>query len=89
MFFQLPPAQLENALNKTAALKAPLVAHASQPNIRSTLPRLWDNYGIFIVVSFLLIMLIRQTFFLFQGCIDCSRDYLRYSKYKPGAIKSG
>ncbi|XP_038881528.1 uncharacterized protein LOC120073030 isoform X2 [Benincasa hispida] len=39
VLLQLPPAQLENALNKTAALKAPLVAHASQPNIRSTLPR--------------------------------------------------
>lgn len=40
VLLQLPPAQLENALNKTAAaLKAPLVAHANQPNIRSTLPR--------------------------------------------------
>uniref|UniRef100_A0A9I9E091 Symplekin n=1 Tax=Cucumis melo TaxID=3656 RepID=A0A9I9E091_CUCME len=39
VLLQLPPAQLENALNKTAALKAPLVAHASQPNIQSTLPR--------------------------------------------------
>lgn len=37
--FQLPPAQLENALKRTAALKAPLVAHASQPDIRSSLPR--------------------------------------------------
>lgn len=36
---QLPPPQLENALNRTAALKAPLIAHASQPNIRSSLPR--------------------------------------------------
>ncbi|XAR50836.1 hypothetical protein NMG60_11005285 [Bertholletia excelsa] len=39
VLLQLPPAQLENALNRTAALKAPLVAHASQPNIRSSLPR--------------------------------------------------
>lgn len=37
--FQLPPPQLENALNRTAALKAPLVAHASQHNIRNSLPR--------------------------------------------------
>ncbi|MBA0677519.1 hypothetical protein Goari_018923 [Gossypium aridum] len=37
--FQLPPPQLENALNRTAALKAPLVAHASQQNIRNSLPR--------------------------------------------------
>ena len=37
--FQLPPPQLENALNRTAALKAPLVAHASQQNIRASLPR--------------------------------------------------
>lgn len=36
---QLPPAQLENALNRTAALKAPLIAHANQPNIRASLPR--------------------------------------------------
>lgn len=36
---QLPPAQLENALNRTPALKAPLLAHASLPEIRSSLPR--------------------------------------------------
>ncbi|KAE9447623.1 hypothetical protein C3L33_20463, partial [Rhododendron williamsianum] len=35
----LPPTQLENALNKMAALRAPLIAYASQPNIRSPLPR--------------------------------------------------
>lgn len=39
VLLQLPPPQLENAMNKTPALKAPLVAHASQPNIQSTLPR--------------------------------------------------
>ncbi|PON51152.1 Coatomer beta subunit [Parasponia andersonii] len=39
VLLQLPPAQLENALNRTPALKAPLVAHASQPDIRSSLPR--------------------------------------------------
>nr|XP_011466471.1 PREDICTED: uncharacterized protein LOC101312467 [Fragaria vesca subsp. vesca] len=39
VLLQLPPAQLENALKKNAALKAPLVAHASQPDIRSSLPR--------------------------------------------------
>ncbi|KAL1368636.1 hypothetical protein HN51_022800 [Arachis hypogaea] len=39
VLLQLPPAQLENALNRIAALKAPLVAYASQPDIQSTLPR--------------------------------------------------
>ncbi|KAM7271711.1 hypothetical protein ACFE04_030925 [Oxalis oulophora] len=39
VLLQLPPQQLENALNRSAALKAPLIAHASQPNIRSSLPR--------------------------------------------------
>ncbi|KAF9596937.1 hypothetical protein IFM89_014516 [Coptis chinensis] len=39
VLLQLPAAQLENALNRTAALKPPLIAHASQPNIRSALPR--------------------------------------------------
>ncbi|GFY82372.1 HEAT repeat-containing protein [Actinidia rufa] len=39
VLLQLPPAQLENALNRTAALKTPLIAHANQPNIRSSLPR--------------------------------------------------
>ncbi|KAK9196112.1 hypothetical protein WN943_004240 [Citrus x changshan-huyou] len=39
VLLQLPPPQLENALNRISALKAPLVAHASQPNIRSSLPR--------------------------------------------------
>ncbi|XVE97089.1 hypothetical protein REPUB_Repub02eG0280700 [Reevesia pubescens] len=39
VLLQLPPPQLENALNRTTALKAPLVAHASQPNIRASLPR--------------------------------------------------
>ncbi|CAA0836287.1 HEAT repeat-containing protein [Striga hermonthica] len=39
VLLQLPSAQLENALNRTPALKVPLTAHASQPNIRSSLPR--------------------------------------------------
>ncbi|KAL3027399.1 hypothetical protein AAZX31_03G049800 [Glycine max] len=39
ILLQLPPAQLENALNRIAALKAPLIAHASQPDIQSKLPR--------------------------------------------------
>lgn len=39
VLLQLPAAQLENAFNKTPALRVPLVAHASQPNIRSSLPR--------------------------------------------------
>ncbi|KAL7095344.1 hypothetical protein ACP275_10G018300 [Erythranthe tilingii] len=39
VLLQLPITQLENALNRTQALRAPLVAHASQPHIRSSLPR--------------------------------------------------
>ncbi|KAJ4850033.1 hypothetical protein Tsubulata_040849 [Turnera subulata] len=39
VLLQLPPPQLENALNRNPTLKAPLVAHASQPNIKSSLPR--------------------------------------------------
>nr|KYP44821.1 Symplekin [Cajanus cajan] len=39
ILLQLPPAQLENALNRIAALKPPLIAHASQPDIQSKLPR--------------------------------------------------
>ncbi|KAK4253268.1 hypothetical protein QN277_010592 [Acacia crassicarpa] len=39
VLLQLPPAQLENALNRSAALKAPLVAHASKLDIQSSLPR--------------------------------------------------
>ncbi|KAG2647814.1 hypothetical protein PVAP13_2KG241400 [Panicum virgatum] len=35
----LPAPQLENALSKNPTLKAPLVEHAEQPNVRSTLPR--------------------------------------------------
>lgn len=50
LIFQLPPAQLENALNRTAALKAPLVAHAIQPNIRSSLPKLVQK-SVFVMVE--------------------------------------
>ncbi|KAA8517805.1 hypothetical protein F0562_015279 [Nyssa sinensis] len=39
VLLQLPPAQLENALNRTPGLKDPLIAHANQQNIRSSLPR--------------------------------------------------
>lgn len=39
VLLQLPAAQLENALNKNPVLKPPLMEHANQPNIRSTLPR--------------------------------------------------
>ncbi|CAI9301502.1 unnamed protein product [Lactuca saligna] len=39
VLLQLPPAQLEIALNKQPVLKAPLVAYASQPDLRSSLPR--------------------------------------------------
>ncbi|XP_061369219.1 uncharacterized protein LOC133312088 isoform X2 [Gastrolobium bilobum] len=39
ILLQLPPAQLEIALNRTPALKVPLIAHASQPDIQASLPR--------------------------------------------------
>ncbi|OWM81734.1 uncharacterized protein LOC116195754 [Punica granatum] len=39
VLLQLPPAQLENALNRIPVLKDPLATHASQPNVRSSLPR--------------------------------------------------
>ncbi|KAF3331748.1 symplekin isoform X1 [Carex littledalei] len=39
VLLQLPAPQLENALSKNPILKAPLVEHASQPQIRSALPR--------------------------------------------------
>ncbi|XP_073134260.1 uncharacterized protein [Henckelia pumila] len=39
VLLQLPPAQLENVLNRTPALRSPLVAHANQQHIRSSLPR--------------------------------------------------
>lgn len=39
VLLQVPSAQLESALNKIPALKAPLVGHASQPEVHSTLTR--------------------------------------------------
>ncbi|CAH8269709.1 unnamed protein product [Arabidopsis lyrata] len=39
VLLQLPPPQLGNALTKIPALRAPLTAHASQPEIQSSLPR--------------------------------------------------
>ncbi|KAF8103777.1 hypothetical protein N665_0185s0049 [Sinapis alba] len=39
VLLQLPPTQLGNALTKISALRAPLAAHASQPDIQSSLPR--------------------------------------------------
>ncbi|KAL4557934.1 hypothetical protein LXL04_036129 [Taraxacum kok-saghyz] len=39
VLLQLPPAQLEVALNKQPVLKGPLVAYASQPDLLSSLPR--------------------------------------------------
>ncbi|KAF5762617.1 putative armadillo-like helical, symplekin, symplekin/Pta1 [Helianthus annuus] len=39
VLLQLPPAQLEIALNKQPVLKAPLASYASQPDIRTSLPR--------------------------------------------------
>ncbi|KAF0908600.1 hypothetical protein E2562_026648 [Oryza meyeriana var. granulata] len=39
VLLQLPAPQLESALSKNPVLKAPLVEHANQPNVRSTLPR--------------------------------------------------
>ncbi|KAK4742577.1 hypothetical protein SAY87_000578 [Trapa incisa] len=42
VLLQLPPAQLENALNRIPALRGPLVAHARQPHVRSLFPRLYQ-----------------------------------------------
>ncbi|XP_022140519.1 uncharacterized protein LOC111010308 isoform X2 [Momordica charantia] len=39
VLLQLPPPQLENALNKYVNLKGPLAAYASQPTTKSTLSR--------------------------------------------------
>ncbi|KAL1206764.1 hypothetical protein V5N11_002212 [Cardamine amara subsp. amara] len=39
VLLQLPPPQLGNALTKISALRAPLTAYASQPEIQSSLPR--------------------------------------------------
>ncbi|KAK9166135.1 hypothetical protein Scep_001326 [Stephania cephalantha] len=39
VLLQLPPQQLESALNKYSNLRGPLAVHASQPSIRSSLPR--------------------------------------------------
>ncbi|XAR62039.1 hypothetical protein NMG60_11016620 [Bertholletia excelsa] len=39
VLLQLPPPQLESALNKYANLRNPLAAYASQPSIRTSLPR--------------------------------------------------
>jgi hypothetical protein len=37
--FQLPTAQLEDALKGFPSLKEPLAAHADQPSVRPTVPR--------------------------------------------------
>lgn len=39
VLLQLPPAHLENALHRMPALRDPLIAHASQQHIKSSLPR--------------------------------------------------
>ncbi|KAK4353272.1 hypothetical protein RND71_028790 [Anisodus tanguticus] len=39
VLLQLPPPQLESALNKYASLRSPLVAFANQPNVKTSLPR--------------------------------------------------
>ncbi|KAM4087276.1 hypothetical protein ACJW30_10G166100 [Castanea mollissima] len=39
VLLQLPPPQLESALSKYSNLRSPLTAHASQPSIRSSVPR--------------------------------------------------
>lgn len=44
--WQLPSQQLESALNRHATLRAPLSAHASQPNIKSSLPR-YSSHGFY------------------------------------------
>lgn len=39
VLLQLPPPQLESALNKYVNLRGPLVAFANQPNVKTSLPR--------------------------------------------------
>ncbi|KAJ7965846.1 Symplekin like [Quillaja saponaria] len=39
VLLQLPPSQLESALNKHVNLRASLAAYANQPSIKSSLPR--------------------------------------------------
>uniref|UniRef100_A0A2P2K4N9 Symplekin n=1 Tax=Rhizophora mucronata TaxID=61149 RepID=A0A2P2K4N9_RHIMU len=39
VLLQLPPPQLESALNKHGNLRVPLASYASQPNIRTSIPR--------------------------------------------------
>ncbi|XP_078445318.1 HEAT repeat-containing protein isoform X2 [Wolffia australiana] len=39
VLLQLPAAQLENALARNPTIRTPLMEHASQPNIRSSIPR--------------------------------------------------
>ncbi|KAL8145384.1 hypothetical protein AgCh_003528 [Apium graveolens] len=39
VLLQLPPPQLEGALKKFASLRAPLAAYASQPSVKTSLPR--------------------------------------------------
>ncbi|KAI4316049.1 hypothetical protein L6164_024067 [Bauhinia variegata] len=39
VLLQLPPPQLESALNKHANLKGPLAAYANQPTVKSSLPK--------------------------------------------------
>ncbi|KAK4274216.1 hypothetical protein QN277_017476 [Acacia crassicarpa] len=39
VLLQLPPPQLESALNKHANLRGPLASYASQPTVKSSLPR--------------------------------------------------
>ncbi|KAG6591713.1 Symplekin, partial [Cucurbita argyrosperma subsp. sororia] len=53
VLLQLPPPQLENALNKYVNLKGPLAAYASQPSTKSTLSRptlvLLDSSGLVVL----------------------------------------
>lgn len=42
---QLPPQQLESALNKYASLRGSLAAYARQPSIRTSLPR-YNSLGL-------------------------------------------
>ncbi|XP_072056866.1 uncharacterized protein [Arachis hypogaea] len=39
VLLQLPPPQLESALNRHANLRGPLASHANQPAVKSTIPR--------------------------------------------------
>lgn len=81
--FQLPPAQLENVLTRTGALKAPLIAHASQPNIRSSLPRFIRKLHLFLASCYFAMCFF---FFLKKNKIGARRIWGKRPSYSRFAL---